>query len=90
VGGGAAPNRGRSRGGKRKNTQRERSIPARDRHHRLTALLPISAASHSAGIPTAEGEEILIHVPPWDHKDLERQHTTAKALKLTTKLKQTG
>lgn len=66
------------------------SSPVRDQHRRLTAAPQVSAASHNAGIPTAEAEEIIIQVPPWDHKDLERQNTTAKALKLTTKPKQTG
>ena len=62
----------------------------RDQHHGLAASLQVSVAGHNAGVPTAEVEEIIIQVPLWDHKDLERQNTTAKALKLTTELKQTG
>lgn len=48
--------------------------------------LPVTVA----GIPTAEVEEIIIQVLPWDRKDLERQKMTAKAFKLTTIPKQTS
>lgn len=55
-------------------TREGRGSPSllRDQHHRLTALLQISAASRGSGIPTTEVGEITIQVPLWDHKDLER------------------
>lgn len=52
TGAGAGGMRG---GGTRKG--RDSSL-VRDQHHRLTALLQISAVSHNAGIPTAEVEEL--------------------------------